>query len=209
MNIKDIEQNRDSLIESLIAEEQELVKKIEKARKNDDYGLYKNLIRALTDVTSLKQRELANIPREHWSKRFSKFRSNNKDMISIWEQKGQEVRNIEKYIVVEDLSNKPIYNLYYDLECRDDNLFKCTIYFKDIITGMVGNFESLSKHISNLCLDQNVNIYGDIRGLGIGLADYLKELGYIVQPTTMIINDVTRNILGKETKQNYSKTRNI
>jgi hypothetical protein len=49
-----------NLIETLEKEEQELLKKIEKARNNNDFGTYKNLIRALTDVTSLKQSEIAN-----------------------------------------------------------------------------------------------------------------------------------------------------
>jgi hypothetical protein len=213
MDIKNIEQNRDSLIESLIAEEQELVKKIEKARKDDDYGLYKNLIRALTDVTSLKQRELANVPRETWEEKFSHYwegkelESGKNEYVAIWEQKGNEIRKHRIFKVTEDLSNKPTYDLYFDVERRDDGNCKCRIYFKDKVNGVVGDFKFIAKYISDLCFNENVNIYGDTFGLGLGLADHLKELGYTVKPTIINSTDVTRNIFNKEIKQNYGKLR--
>jgi hypothetical protein len=50
--------NAINLIKTLENEEQELLKKIEKARDNNDFGTYKNLIRVLTDVTTLKQNEI-------------------------------------------------------------------------------------------------------------------------------------------------------
>lgn len=211
MTIKEIEENRDSLIESLIAEEQELIKKIKKSRSNDDYGLYKNLIRALTDVTSLKQREMANIPRDRWINMFSKHKMDIEgemvDVVSTWRQKGEDIQDHHVYKIEKEITDNPINNLYYDLECRDDNLFKCTIYFKDKIYGVIGDCKYIATYITSLCYDEKVNIYGDIRAFGIALADILKEVGYIVKPTTMIINDVTKNIIGKEIKQDYSKSR--
>lgn len=105
-------------------------------------------------------------------------------------------------------TTKPTYNLYYDLECREnDNLFKCTIYFKDKISVIVGDCSYITTYITSLCCNENVNIYGDTRGFGIALADMLKEVGYVVQPTTITIFDITKNICGKEIKQDYSKSR--
>jgi hypothetical protein len=47
----------ESLITALKTEQQELLKKIEKSRDNNDFGLYKNLIRALTEVVHLLHEE--------------------------------------------------------------------------------------------------------------------------------------------------------
>lgn len=92
MTIVEIEQNRNSLIDSLVKEENELLKKIEKSRKDDDYGLYKNLIRALTDVTTLKQKELANAPRDIWKDMYSHYYEGDKkikgenEYVATWKQ---------------------------------------------------------------------------------------------------------------------------
>ena len=105
----DIEQNRDSLIESLITEEQELLIKIEKSRDNNDFGLYKNLIRALTDVTMLKQRELDRLPKETWKDNFSHYyegrevESSNNEYVATWEQKGDEIKNHKVYKVEKEI----------------------------------------------------------------------------------------------------------
>ena len=111
MTIVEIEQNRNSLIDSLIKEENELLKKIEKSRSNDDYGLYKNLIRALTDVTTLKQRELANAPRYTWKDMYSHYYEGDKkingenEYVATWKQnyvgdiKDHKVYKVEKEIL--------------------------------------------------------------------------------------------------------------
>jgi hypothetical protein len=102
-------------------------------------------------------------------------------------------------------TTKPTYDLYFDVERRDDGNCKCRIYFKDKVNGVVGDFKFIAKYIFDLCINENVNIYGDTFGLGMGLADYLKELGYIVKPTIINSTDVTRNIFNKEIKQDYGK----
>lgn len=128
MDIKNIEQNRDSLIESLIAEEQELIKKIEKSRKDDDYGLYKNLIRALTDVTSLKQRELANLPKETWKDMFSHYwegkelKSGENEYVATWQQKGDEIRKHKIYKIEKEVSTLKINLKVGHYEINNDTL---------------------------------------------------------------------------------------
>lgn len=47
----------ENLVSVLRNEEKELIKKIVKARENDNEGTYKNLIRSLADVVALRQRE--------------------------------------------------------------------------------------------------------------------------------------------------------
>ena len=143
--------------------------KIKYAREEKDYGTYKNLIRALADITTLKQKEISNLPNKPY---------------------------------------KSTYNLYYDIERYEGANGRCTIYFKDSIHGVVGDYKFISEYIENLCKDEKVIIHGDINALGLGLADYLMELGYLVSPTTMHITDVTRNI-SKEYIQNYSELRNL
>ena len=111
MTIVEIEQNRNSLIDSLVKEENELLKKIEKSRSNDDYGLYKNLIRALTDVTTLKQRELANAPRYTWKDMYSHYYEGDKkingenEYVATWKQnymgdiKEHKIYKVEKEVL--------------------------------------------------------------------------------------------------------------
>jgi len=212
MNIKNIEQNRDLLIESLIAEEQELIKKIEKSRKDDDYGLYKNLIRALTDVTSLKQRELANLPKETWKDMFSHYKmkidDEFKEVVSTWRQKGEDIKDHKIYKIEKEIKENPTYKLYYDIGRIDKNS-KCIIFFKDKMTTIVGDYKYIATYISSLCYNENVEIHGDINGLGLGLADELKSIGYIVKPTTLTVFDISKNIGGREIKQDYSKLREL
>jgi hypothetical protein len=98
-----------TLIEALKKEEDELLKKIEKSRDNNDFGLYKNLVRALTDVTCLKQRELANLPRETWKEKSSHYYEGDKaikgenEYVTTWEQKGDEIRNKKTYKIEKEI----------------------------------------------------------------------------------------------------------
>ena len=102
-------ENKESLIESLIAEETELLKKIKKSRDNNDFGTYKNLIRALTDVTMLKQRELDRLPKETWKDMYSHYyegrevEKGDNEYIATWEQKGDDIRNKKTYKIEKEV----------------------------------------------------------------------------------------------------------
>jgi len=127
MDNKTIEQNRDSLIESLITEENELLQKIKHSRDNKDFGTYKNLIRALADVTSLKQKELANIPRETWIEKSSHYyegreiEKGDNEYIATWEQKGDEIRNHRTFKVEKEVPTIKI-ELSNDYIIEEDRL---------------------------------------------------------------------------------------
>jgi hypothetical protein len=102
--------NGDSLIESLIAEENELLKKIKKSRDNNDFGLYKNLVRALTDVTCLKQRELDRLPKETWKDMYSHYKlkidNEFQEVVSTWQQKGDDFRKHKVYKIEKEITNE-------------------------------------------------------------------------------------------------------
>lgn len=53
----------EKLVKALEIEQEELLKKINDTREKGDYGTYKNLIKALTDVVMLIQREYDRIPK--------------------------------------------------------------------------------------------------------------------------------------------------
>lgn len=81
------------LIEQLKIEETKLMEKIS---NTENEATYRNLIRNLAEVTQLRQREENG---QKWTQMYSKYetRSNDKDdfvpVISVWEQKGDEIRN--------------------------------------------------------------------------------------------------------------------
>lgn len=174
MTIKDIEQNRDSLIESLVKEENELLKKIEKSRENNDYGLYKNLIRALTDVTTLKQREMVNIPRERWIDMFSKHKMDidgeMAEVISIWKQKGGDIKNhriykVEKEIIDSSekigLALQGVYKKYqqYDTKKAIESVIKRKIddneSFYDVLKSLSDEWVNLSED-NKKCISRTI-----------------------------------------------------
>lgn len=72
-----------------------LEEKITEARNKGNENTYKNLIQAYERVLELIRKE------NKWEERYSKYKSNDKDMISTWEQKGEEIRNVRKYEVKE------------------------------------------------------------------------------------------------------------
>ena len=85
-----------NLIEQLKIEETKLMEKIS---NTENEATYRNLIRNLAEVTNLRQREESRLPMERWTQMYSKYetRSNDKEdfipVISVWEQKGDKIRN--------------------------------------------------------------------------------------------------------------------
>ncbi|MBZ9693409.1 hypothetical protein [Clostridium sp. M14] len=99
-----------SLLESLINEENELLRKIKYSRDNKDFGTYKNLIRALTDITTLKNRELDRLPKDKWKSMYRHYKEKNEkgdfeDMVATWEQKGDDIRNHKIYKIEKEIDD--------------------------------------------------------------------------------------------------------
>ena len=91
------------LIEQLKNEETKLMEKISNI---ENEATYRNLIRNLAEVTQLRQREENG---QKWTQMYSKYetRSNDKDdfipVVSVWEQKGDEIRNHRIFEIKEEI----------------------------------------------------------------------------------------------------------
>ena len=96
-----------SLLEALKNEQTQLLQKLEKIRIEDNYGTYKNIVTALSEVTRLIEK---NTPIEKWEEKVSHYKSRTQDyngeyteMISIWKQKGEDIKDVRKYKVTEEI----------------------------------------------------------------------------------------------------------
>ena len=91
-------------------------------------------------------------------------------------------------------------NLYFDIG-KD----YCILCFNDNMYGLKGfNIKNIVNKIKEITYgDEKINVYGDIRGIGLELADSLKSEGYIIKPTTINICDFNKNIF-RELKQDYN-----
>lgn len=83
------------LLEALQNEQNQLLKKLEKIRQEDNYGTYKNIVMALSEVTRL-------IEKESWKDMYSHYQlkdSNGEfqEVVSTWRQKGEDIRNHHIY----------------------------------------------------------------------------------------------------------------
>lgn len=84
-----------SLIEALQNEQNQLLQKLAKIRQEDNYGTYKNIVMALSEVTRL-------IEKESWKDMYSHYQlkdSNGEfqEVVSTWRQKGEDIRNHHIY----------------------------------------------------------------------------------------------------------------
>lgn len=86
-----------SLLEALQNEQTQLLKKLAKISQGDtdNYGTYKNIIQALSEVTRL-------IEKESWRDMYSHYQLRNDDfefeeVISTWKQKGEDIRDHHIY----------------------------------------------------------------------------------------------------------------
>lgn len=90
-------------LEFLNKEKTSLEQKISETLKRGDIGTYKNLIIAYKEVLRLIKDE------DTWQEKFSHYYSNGKELMSTWEQKGEDIRNEKIYEVKEVIKNKLIY----------------------------------------------------------------------------------------------------
>lgn len=77
--------------------------------------------------------------------------------------------------------------LYFEVE-----LDRTNIYYNGCIYRVKGKLNEIAKYIENhICNNKNVEIYGDLHGLGLALADELKYLGYKIKDSEVNIYDFT------------------
>lgn len=115
-----------SLLEALQNEQVELLKKLSKIRQEDNYGTYKNIIMALSEVTRLIER---NTPIEKWEDRFSHYKEQNnngewEETVSTWQQKGEEIKNVKKYRVIKEI---PTVKIKIDKENMIETDYELTV----------------------------------------------------------------------------------
>jgi hypothetical protein len=184
-----------------------LEEKITEAREKGNENTYKNLIQAYERVLELSRKE------NKWEDMYSHYYKGDKkingenEYVATWKQNyAGDIKDHKIYKVEKEIKENQINKLYYDIGRIDKNS-KCIIFFKDKMTTVIGDYKYIATYISSLCQDENVEIHGDINGFGLGLADELMSIGLIVKPTTLTVFDITRNIGGKEIKQDYSKLR--
>lgn len=86
-----------SLLEALQNEQTQLLKKLAKISQgdNDNYGTYKNIIQALSEVTRL-------IENESWKDMYSHYKEQSNDgeweeRVSTWQQKGEDIKDHHIY----------------------------------------------------------------------------------------------------------------
>lgn len=186
-----------SLLKTLLNEQNQLLKKIEKARNEDNYGTYKNLIQALSEITRL-------VNNERWEDKSSYYKTDEGEFVSTWEQKGKDIRNHKIYKIEKEIKQET-YNLYIDWE-RD--LTKTKVYYKDCMYGVqLEKYNDIRDFIiKNIIKNDNVNIYIDCCAVGLGIADSFNELGYKVQDTRLInLNPKRENNILSERVSKYSR----
>jgi len=64
---------------------------------NGDFNAHNKWMNCLRDALELREKLINS---NKWEEKASKYRTDGKDMISLWEQKGEEIRNIKKYEVI-------------------------------------------------------------------------------------------------------------
>lgn len=180
-----------NLIEQLKIEETKLMEKISNT-END--GTYKNLIRNLSDVTQLRQREEREFSIKQWELKWSKYETKEKDskvsipMISVWEQKGDEVRNTRVFEIAREVEYKG-YELYFNADKNRDDKLACDIFFDKKTYRVLGDADIIGRYIKELIGDKKVIAYGDGRGFGMIVIDKLISMGINVKKENVEIHN--------------------
>lgn len=170
---------KNALIEALKYDQEQLLKKRIKCLENNDIGTYKNIVNALTVVTGLIHEEERNISA-----------SVNKSVIKeIIEDK------IDNYIIQKEGKDVDIHTHYYKPTPKelyfDYGINSSTISFNgNIYTFKEVKCNEIAKKISELIKGENVNVYGDTRGMGMVLSDCLL-LQYGIKTNNTIVNSYT------------------
>lgn len=94
-------------------------------------------------------------------------------------------------LLISNEENKsPTKNLYFDV----DKDRKCTtVYFDNKIIGYNNmDYIEIARCIRDMCVGKDVRIYGDSRGLGMGLVDSLNAINVEIEDVIVSIYDTER-----------------
>lgn len=158
------------LLSALKNEQQLLLSKMKKALDDDNIGTYKNLVLALKEIAGLVQRE-------DWSQQWSKYSSEDKEYVAVWEQKGSEIKNHRKFEIKNEERITKCEKAYVEVD-RDS----VCIYFKgEKILIKVNNADVMTNKVKEILnYNKEVPIYMDIRGFGIVVYNALRIDDYNV-----------------------------
>lgn len=163
------------LLSALKNEQQLLLSKMKKALDDDNIGTYKNLVLALKEITGLVQRE-------EWSQQWSKYSSEDKEYVAVWEQKGSEIKNHRKFEIKNEDTVINHEKAYVEVD-RDS----ICVYFNGEKT-KVNNTDVMANKVKEILnYNKEVPIYMDIRGFGIVVYDALRIDDYNVIDTNSSI----------------------
>lgn len=158
------------LLSALKNDQKLLLKKMSKAIDEDNIGTYKNLVTALREVTFL-------IQNEEWCQQWSRYSSEDKEYVAVWEQKGSEIKNHRKFEIKNEERITKCEKAYVEVD-RDS----VCIYFKgEKILIKVNNADVMTNKVKEILnYNKEVPIYMDIRGFGIVVYDALRIDDYNV-----------------------------
>ena len=169
-----------NLIEQLKIEETKLMEKIS---NTENEATYRNLIRNLSDVTQLRQREERELPIKQWELKWSKYETKEKDskvstpMISVWEQKGDEIRKHRVFEIAREIKetmpmidrmtttdfidiNHPI---ALDFNCHGDRVIYCRITLK------LDKFKDINEEDFKINVEVNGEMITCNNGVGVDI----------------------------------------
>ncbi|MFR2887408.1 MAG: hypothetical protein ACLTDM_04305 [Clostridium butyricum] len=179
---KEKDENSADDVQFLIIEKENLKKKINKALEEDNIGTYKNLIQAFENVVKM-------IENMEWKKEYSVYTSSfdgkEEKCVSIWEQKGQEVRNSRAFVIQEELNQK-VEEIYINaLDADRDG---------GIITFMYKNgFISVSKPTKKELIDEALRTIDEIQ-LELKECKLVIKISYYSASLGMLFGDM---LIGK------------
>lgn len=161
-------------LQFLNIEKENLKKKINKALEEDNIGTYKNLIQAFENVVKM-------IENMEWKKEYSVYTSSfdgkEEKCVSIWEQKGQEVRNNRAFVIQEELNQK-VEEIYINALDADRDGGTITFMYKN-------GFISISKPTKKELIDEALRTIDEIQHelkeckLEIKISYYSASLGML------------------------------
>lgn len=180
--LKEDNQNA-KLVNILKNEENKLINKIEKALNEENFGTYKNLISALTNISDI-------IDKKDWQIKHSEYETNGHKEVAIWEQdSNRNIRNYKNWTVKNKPNDKKIDGNVYT---KEELITKIK---NDKITVMSIDWSIMSGKKDNTCITI-VNLRRNKEG------SYDKAIIH-----TEEFNDTLREIISKI--KHYYKIGNI
>lgn len=193
------------LLDNLYLEQEDLLKKMAKYRDKGDVGTYKNLVRSLADVTALIDNMWRNTPIkpiEKWQEKFSHYHSDGKELISTWEQKGEDIRNEKIYEVKGMLKDDRILTKQYGESTDIIDLNNPMIFYYE---------KDKDLDIKNFKLSVKVNESNQCNSFSDSHNTVKSSTSFIVKPSKYLLfsvndGDLTRIEHGNLTKFDLSNS---